>query len=450
MAVYNPDTSNVNYRDKVFLVIDDQSGTRQSLRTTIQNMGGVTVNFGANYKDAITKLKVSGKAPDIILCDFNLEEGRDGQQLFEEMRKTKLIYEHTIFIMVTAERSYENVMSVAELSPDDYILKPFTPDMLHLRLNRVAAKKIFLKHFYIAKLKKDLDGALGVLDHLENTQEGSGIYRFTIKRLRAETLLEANRTAEAYKHYEAIRLIHPFPWAMLGSAKALVLNKQLPQAQKLIDEVIESSPDYLSAFDIKAEVCQALGNFAEAQKVLQETVNKNPRNWGRKKTLVEAAILNGDVDTVKSVMSDLLQNSLVANDSSIADRLNLARIAVRGRSSAMVTQALSSITSEVFEKLDEHDRICVLSLRASAFPAEHGEELARHRSTIISLATPSKDLGIDVVRAGLAIKDIEMATRMAAMLLKNQETKSVSNELSGIFTTAKQKAAFDEVLRQIA
>jgi DNA-binding NarL/FixJ family response regulator len=449
MAIYNPQTSTVNYKDKVFFVIDDRASTRQSLRTTIQNMGGVQVIFGANYKDAITKLKTSRRAPDIVLCDFNLEEGRDGQQLFEEMRKSKLIYEHTIFIMVTSERSYENVMSVAELSPDDYILKPFTPDLLHLRLDRVAAKKIFLKHFYIAKLKNDLSGAISVLDHLELSSEGSGIYRFLIKRNRAETLLLANRTAEAIKHYEAILAIHPFPWAMLGMARALATDKKLNKAQKLIDQVIEENPNYLSAFDTKAEVCQAQGDFGEAQKILLETVNKNPRNWSRKQSLAEAAMLNKDEVTAQLVMDDLLKNSLVANDASVADRLNLARLAIKVNNANAVMEVLSGISESFIEGQEEIDQISIIALKAAANPSTHGAEFERHRNSIISMQGPPLGLGMDVIRAGLATKDIELATRMATTLMKNQTTQTVSDELSGIFAAAKQRAAFQEILRLV-
>ncbi|MEY4593231.1 MAG: hypothetical protein RIR18_2126 [Pseudomonadota bacterium] len=449
MTIYNPQTSTVNYKDKVFLVIDDQASTRQSLRTTIQNMGGVQVIFGANYKDAITKLKISRRVPDIVLCDFNLEEGRDGQQLFEEMRKSKLIYEHTIFMMVTSERSYENVMSVAELSPDDYILKPFTPDLLHLRLDRVAAKKIFLKHFYIAKLKNDLAGAISVLDHLELTSEGSGAYRFLVKRNRAETLLLANRTADAIRHYEAILAIHPFPWAKLGLARALAVDKNLTKAQKLIDQVVEENPHYLSAFDAKAEVCQAQGDFDTAQRILQETVNKNPRNWSRKQSLAEAAMLNNDEITARSVMDDLLKNSLVTNDANVTDRLNLARLAIKVKNTHAVMEALSGISESLFESQEENDQISILALKAAANPSVHAPELERHRNDIISLQIPPLLLGIDVVRAGLATKDIELATRMATTLMKNKTTRMVSDELSVIFTAAKQRAAFQEILRLV-
>lgn len=48
-------------------------------------------------------------------------------------------------MMVTGEQSYEQVVSAVELVPDDYIIKPFSPDKLLLRLERIVAKKTFCR-----------------------------------------------------------------------------------------------------------------------------------------------------------------------------------------------------------------------------------------------------------------------------------------------------------------
>ncbi|MBK7422843.1 MAG: hypothetical protein IPJ48_06930 [Propionivibrio sp.] len=49
----------------------------------------------------------------------------------------------TVFMVITAERAYHNVVSLAELAPDDYLIKPFTADQLHARLVRAIYKKQF-------------------------------------------------------------------------------------------------------------------------------------------------------------------------------------------------------------------------------------------------------------------------------------------------------------------
>jgi DNA-binding response OmpR family regulator len=44
------------------------------------------------------------------------------------LRQQHLVRLSTVFIIITSERTYHNVVSVAELAPDDYLIKPFTAE----------------------------------------------------------------------------------------------------------------------------------------------------------------------------------------------------------------------------------------------------------------------------------------------------------------------------------
>ena len=131
----------VDYRKLKFLVIDDQPAARDSLRICAQSMGAFSVEFSVGYQDAISRIRA--RTPDIILCDYELSEDRSGQQLLEELRRQGMLPEETVFMMVTAEQSYEQVVAAVELVPDDYIIKPFSPDRLKFRLDRVLRRKHF-------------------------------------------------------------------------------------------------------------------------------------------------------------------------------------------------------------------------------------------------------------------------------------------------------------------
>lgn len=444
-----PPPALVNYKDKTFMVIDDQPGTRQSLRLSIQNMGGGNVAFGTNYSDAIFRLKNASKLPDIILCDYNLEDGRDGQQLFEEIRKINLILDETVFIMVTAERSYANVISVAELAPDDYILKPFTPDRLQLRLDRVVARKEFLRPYYQLKRSNNLMGALQTLDELLANPKGAA-YRFEIMRHRAETFLLARRGGDARTTYESILDIHPFPWAKLGLARALAMVEELGDARTLLDEVISENPTYFTAFDLKADVCRAQGDYGEAQKTLQHAAEGNPKNWDRKKVLADTAMLNGDSATARAVMADVLKNNTMPGDTNTRERLNLARLALQDGDAAAAMEPLTAIPAAEFGCLAEHDQLSILSLLAAAAPEAHGEAFEHYRKTLLSMPAPSVELGLDVARAGLSVGDLELATRIATTLLSNKETRKAFKGLLMVFAAAGHEPALREVQRVVA
>ena len=158
------------YAKKRFLVIDDQPQARDALRTIAQTIGAFAVEFATNYQDAIYRIR--NNVPDIILCDYVLGEGRSGQQLLEELRRFNLLADESIFMMVTGEQSYEQVVSAVELVPDDYIIKPFSPDKLVLRLDRIMAKKEFFKEYYQEKRKKEYAAALAILEAQRNSEAG--------------------------------------------------------------------------------------------------------------------------------------------------------------------------------------------------------------------------------------------------------------------------------------
>ena len=207
-----------DYSRKRFLVIDDQPQARDALRTVAQTLGAFAVEFASNYQDAIYRIR--NNTPDIILCDYMLGDGRSGQQLLEELRRFKLLLDETIFMMVTGEQSYEQVVSAVELVPDDYIIKPFSPDKLLLRLERIVAKKNFFADYYQQKRKEGFCLATGLLEQRRNS-EGGRPYRFEILRQQAEVLLASGDSNAAEVAYRDILESHDFPWARAGVARAL-------------------------------------------------------------------------------------------------------------------------------------------------------------------------------------------------------------------------------------
>jgi DNA-binding response OmpR family regulator len=292
-----------DYAKKRFLVIDDQPQARDALRTVAQTLGAFAVEFASNYQDAIYRIR--NNAPDIILCDYMLGEGRSGQQLLEELRRFKLLLDETIFMMVTGEQSYEQVVSAVELVPDDYIIKPFSPDKLLLRLERIVAKKSFFADYYQQKRKEEFSLAIALLEKKRNSEAGRP-YRFEILRQQAEVLLASGDSNAAEVAYRDILESHDFPWARAGVARALHKQNRLTEARQEIDRAINNTPNFFDAADLKATICMAQGEHAEAQKVLDEVAKKTPRNYMRKRLLAEAATLNGDVETARTAMAEVI------------------------------------------------------------------------------------------------------------------------------------------------
>ncbi|HIJ33748.1 MAG TPA: response regulator, partial [Gammaproteobacteria bacterium] len=83
-------------KDFHFLVVDDFGNYRTSLVAMISEGGvpGHQIDTASNGKDALTLLE--SKRYDVVLCDFHLGEGKDGQQVLEESRTRQILGYSTI------------------------------------------------------------------------------------------------------------------------------------------------------------------------------------------------------------------------------------------------------------------------------------------------------------------------------------------------------------------
>lgn len=438
---WNSETA-ITYDKQRFLVVDDIAAARQNLRLCIQAMGGMAVDFAGNHSEALYRLR-AGKTPSIILCDYNLGNGRNGQQFLEELRLEGIIPEETIFMMVTAERSYEQVVAAVELAPDDYIVKPFTPESLRVRLDRLVLKKIFFTRYYRAKREGDYARAIEILDELPSSPHANA-HQFEIMRARAETLLQAGRHAETKADYESILAIRPFPWAKAGLARCLTAIEENQKARKLVDEVIEEAPHYLSALDLKASICTTMGDYAEAQQALEQAVARNPRNWKRQRNLSDAAVANGDMETARKAMDAVMKTATTPGALGPIDLVAMARLQLQQGDTAAAAKTLGQISADQIAKLPEMQRLSVLAVRA-AFDPEAAAQFQADRPTLMGIERPTADLGIDVVSAALALEDEDLAVEFAERLLGNKETLKTFQPLLSAFN----KAGLEDTLRRV-
>ncbi|HAY11050.1 MAG TPA: response regulator, partial [Thauera sp.] len=104
------------------LVVESQATMRTQLRTMLNSIGVESPQFAVSATMAMRKLRE--QRFDLILCEYNLGDGQDGQHLLEDLRQHEIIPLDTLFVMITGERNYERVTSACELLPNDYILKP--------------------------------------------------------------------------------------------------------------------------------------------------------------------------------------------------------------------------------------------------------------------------------------------------------------------------------------
>lgn len=315
------DGQQVNFQEMNFLVIDDVASMRSSLRSTISTLGGVRIDMVSNAVETVNRLEQ--RSYDIILCDYDLGNGKDGQQLLEEIKHRKLIKHSTIFMIVTAERSYEKVVSAVELAPDDYLIKPFAGEVLRLRLYRLAQKKTYFAPVYNLLDKQDYRQAIQVCDEL---LKAPNQYKIDLMRLKAEISMLLGDYVKARELYEQALAIREIPWARMGLGKSIFHQNNFAAAAEVFQQVIASNPNYLEAYDLLAQSQAAAGDEQAAQQALMAATKKSPRMLQRRKTLGEIAYRNDDLETAQDSFEAVLKLSKNSAFTSPEDYANLSRV----------------------------------------------------------------------------------------------------------------------------
>ncbi len=112
------------------MVVDDSSTMRRILKTTLMKLGAVVVDEAGDGAEALAKCKA--KQYDCVLTDWNMPV-MDGLELVVSLRKEPN-YAKVPIIMVTTEGGKTDVVEALMKGVNDYIVKPFTPEIVKDKL----------------------------------------------------------------------------------------------------------------------------------------------------------------------------------------------------------------------------------------------------------------------------------------------------------------------------
>jgi tetratricopeptide (TPR) repeat protein len=310
------------------LVIDPNPGMRGSLQNMLNLSGISKVEFAVSSGTAIKQL--TRKSFDIILCEYDLgsgsDDGQDGQQLLEDLRHHKLIGLWTIFIMITSEGVYSKVVSAAELAPTDYILKPFTVDVLSQRIERAIERRTAFLPTYQLLGQGNLREAIKSCAAAEIAHPRHAI---DFVRLRAELHASLNEVAEAEQLYTSILAAKPVGWATLGLARTLFAQERVEEAEGVLTKLVADNPKFMAAYDLLARCHEVRGAPRQAQKILEEAVSISPHMVRRLRRLGEVALEAGDVGMAEKSFKQVVAKARYSEFRDPEDHVNLIKALVR-------------------------------------------------------------------------------------------------------------------------
>jgi two-component system chemotaxis response regulator CheY len=81
----------------------------------------------ANGREAMERLQAIGKF-DLALVDWNMPE-MNGFEFVRAVR-AKQMYDGVLLMMVTTETEMENVVRALAAGANEYVMKPFTPEVI--------------------------------------------------------------------------------------------------------------------------------------------------------------------------------------------------------------------------------------------------------------------------------------------------------------------------------
>lgn len=275
-----------------FLIIDDFESFRSSLRLMLSSFGAQSVDMASSAEDALFKCQY--EFYDVILCDFNLGPGKNGQQILEELRYKKRLKHTHLFVMITAETAKDVVLGTREYQPDGYIAKPITRTVLEQRLGNLLKQQKRLK-----PINKEIDlgnhsKAISLCHQM--MEEGEAKYKSWCRQTLAKLYSQVGDTANAEDIYNSALLGRELLWARLGLAQILNQEQRYKEAKENFEEVINNNPNIIEAYDGLSHACAQLGKNKEAQQALQAAVDLSPRMVPRQKKLGHLCQKNQDIE----------------------------------------------------------------------------------------------------------------------------------------------------------
>lgn len=120
----------------VILVVDDHSLTRAMVREILKGLGFENVIQAENGTNAVKK--IFEEHVDLVICDWNMPTF-SGLEVLRQVRADPRFRELP-FLMLTAEAYRENVTEAVKAGVSDYMIKPFTAEILANKVQSVLMK----------------------------------------------------------------------------------------------------------------------------------------------------------------------------------------------------------------------------------------------------------------------------------------------------------------------
>lgn len=312
-------------KDIQILIVDEQALAQSYLKHSLERLGFATVQVTDRAQQALALC--SQIEFDIVILALNLQQGKDGFQLYEEIKTRRLQPSHTAFLFVSADTDPALVHSVLELQPDDFLVKPYTIADLEQRLDRLIRRKLALQRIFDWLNKQQPNKAIEQVER-ELADNPSPRLAPLLLKLKGDLLLLLQRYADAETFYRNSIQVQSFAWAELGLVKALQAQQNIDEATTRLHYLVNRPDTRLQALDMQAELLFLQQQPEQAFADLKQASELAPRNLYRQQKLYQLSRLNHDYEQQYKTARDLVKFARHSMYDQPALYLNLARACI--------------------------------------------------------------------------------------------------------------------------
>jgi CheY-like chemotaxis protein len=274
------------------LLIEGNPLLRSVAGQQLRDLGIMQISQTSKLTDA--RIALERETFDLVLCSREFEGSESsGQDLLDELRREQILPHSTVFIMLTAEVAYHQVVEAAEASLDGLLVRPFTAGALAERITEARNRKRALADVLKALDAGDLDGAFARA--LRRFQEQQPYWAWC-GRLAAELLLRMQRPADAKKLFEKLVHAQSGAWARLGVARASMAMADTTGARQAISAVLSDEPECADAHDLMARTLLEQSDFDSALDSYRRSATITPGCQLRAQHVGALAFYQGETD----------------------------------------------------------------------------------------------------------------------------------------------------------
>jgi two-component system, chemotaxis family, chemotaxis protein CheY len=115
------------------LIVDDSKAMRTILGKILKGLG-FEITEATNGAEGVKAIGV-GSPPDLVLVDWNMPE-MNGLEFVRAVRSMRSL-DAVRLVMVTTETESDRIMQALESGANEYIMKPFTAEVLQQKLVQI-------------------------------------------------------------------------------------------------------------------------------------------------------------------------------------------------------------------------------------------------------------------------------------------------------------------------